>query len=405
MAIDFSLEDQPYNAPDLNTVDDNDEDQPIAILASRPVLAFGGAALSTVYNTQAHLDSSTPLRTVRLALRSGISMFDTSPYYGNSEIVLGSLLRQLAAEHPRSSYQLVRADRASSKCGRYGLPKTDFDYSPAAIRNSLKRTLRRLGTDYLDVFYLHDVEFVATRLPGELSSNSAAALADENARKGWGISEGEEANVLGDGDQVVLTAYGELRKLKSEGLVRSIGITGYPLPVLLRLALLIKAHFGEPVESIMTYSHYNLQNISLTQFIGEFAQRAGVTTIYSASPLNMGLLGPNPPPWHFAPPGMFAARDKAVDVIESAKWPGGFANLATGFAFTTSNAVDGRLPSDITTVVGLSSMEEVRKAVEVWKEVNAEGGDNVSRIALEAQVRDCFVSAGWADWSWESGRD
>lgn len=65
-----------------------------------------------------------PVRTVRLALRyvitnvirhtslrlarHGINAFDTSPYYGVSEIVLGACLKALEAEFPRSSYVLVR---------------------------------------------------------------------------------------------------------------------------------------------------------------------------------------------------------------------------------------------------------------------------------------------------------
>jgi hypothetical protein len=42
-----------------------------------------------------------------LLLRYGINAFDTSPYYGNSEITLGAILGALAKEHPRSSYSLV----------------------------------------------------------------------------------------------------------------------------------------------------------------------------------------------------------------------------------------------------------------------------------------------------------
>lgn len=88
---------------------------------------FGGAALSTIYNTDSVLLSTTPIRTVRLALRSatdnitsgllrlissthryGIRAFDTSVYYGDSEIVLGNVLKALESKFPRSSYQLVK---------------------------------------------------------------------------------------------------------------------------------------------------------------------------------------------------------------------------------------------------------------------------------------------------------
>jgi len=34
--------------------------------------------------------------------------FDTSPYYGASEIILGSLLKALQPEFPRESYTIVR---------------------------------------------------------------------------------------------------------------------------------------------------------------------------------------------------------------------------------------------------------------------------------------------------------
>ena len=41
------------------------------------------------------------------SVRYGICAFDTSAYYGPSEIVLGNILETLRAEFPRSSYQLV----------------------------------------------------------------------------------------------------------------------------------------------------------------------------------------------------------------------------------------------------------------------------------------------------------
>lgn len=41
--------------------------------------------------------------------RYGIRAFDTSPFYGPSEIVLGNALKALENDFPRSSYQIVRA--------------------------------------------------------------------------------------------------------------------------------------------------------------------------------------------------------------------------------------------------------------------------------------------------------
>src|SRR5690606_40569325 len=46
----------------------------------------------------------------------------------------------------------------ASKCGRYSLQK--FDFSRKRILKSIDESLSRLKTDYLDLFQLHDIEFV-----------------------------------------------------------------------------------------------------------------------------------------------------------------------------------------------------------------------------------------------------
>ena len=42
----------------------------------------------------------------------------------------------------------------------------------------------------------------------------------------YGLAPGQEGEVCGEGDRKVLEAYGELKRLKQEGLVKNIGITG-----------------------------------------------------------------------------------------------------------------------------------------------------------------------------------
>lgn len=111
-----------------------------------------------------------------------------------------------------------------TKCGRYGLTKTKFDYSPATIRASVNRSLSRLNTTYLDVVYLHDIEFVCEQIQPRDAGHHVLALSTES--EAYGLAKGDEAKVHGSGDQVLLDAVAELRKLKEEGLVRHIGITG-----------------------------------------------------------------------------------------------------------------------------------------------------------------------------------
>jgi len=109
-----------------------------------------------------------------------------------------------------------------TKCGRYGL--SSFDYSPATIRASVKRSLERLKTDYLDAVYLHDVEFVATPVLPKATGNHATALKDDAAT--YGLGKGDEAKIRGEGDQKILNAFRELQALKKEGVIKKIGMTG-----------------------------------------------------------------------------------------------------------------------------------------------------------------------------------
>lgn len=80
----------------------------------------------------------------------GVSLFDTADVYGlgASERLLGRLLRDL--------------DRATvtvaSKVG-YFAGTAQHGYEPAQMRHQFSSTLDNLGTDYLDIYYLHSSDF------------------------------------------------------------------------------------------------------------------------------------------------------------------------------------------------------------------------------------------------------
>ena len=111
-----------------------------------------------------------------------------------------------------------------TKCGRFGPEKKDFDYSPSSVCRSVQRSLSRLKTTYLDVVYLHDVEFVAEDIMPVKSGNHNSALTVDATT--YGIANGQEGKIWGEGDQRVLDAFAELRKMRTEGMIRKIGITG-----------------------------------------------------------------------------------------------------------------------------------------------------------------------------------
>lgn len=81
---------------------------------------------------------------VHRALEMGITLFDTSPRYMDSEVILGEALRTA----PRDSYVLTTKFH----------PLYEGPIPPRSeLSDSVERSLKRLGTDYLDVLFLHSV--------------------------------------------------------------------------------------------------------------------------------------------------------------------------------------------------------------------------------------------------------
>jgi diketogulonate reductase-like aldo/keto reductase len=109
-----------------------------------------------------------------------------------------------------------------TKVGRY---PTGFDYAPESIEKSVARSLRRLHTTYLDVIYLHDVEFIADEKLFKRAGNHATALAGESEQ--YGLNEDQEGETYTDKDHKVLAAVKKLFELRDErGIIKRVGISG-----------------------------------------------------------------------------------------------------------------------------------------------------------------------------------
>jgi len=96
-------------------------------------------------------DESAAARIVDRCLDSGINFFDTANVYnrGVSEEIVGRLLRGR-----RSSVIL-----ASKVRGRMGDGPGESGLSRAAMTRAIDDSLRRLNTDYLDLYYLHQPDY------------------------------------------------------------------------------------------------------------------------------------------------------------------------------------------------------------------------------------------------------
>ena len=214
---------------------------------------FGCAPLGDLYGGITDENST---RLVRTAIDQGINLFDTSPYYGRtlSETRLGQAL-------------VGRRDEVvlATKGGRFDAAlETGFDFSYASIMRMCEASLKRLKTDRIDIYQLHDIEF------------------------------GDQAVVINEGIPA-------LQQLKKDGKVRFIGVTGYPL------ALLAQTVKSQDLDLTLSYCHYSLLNQSLNSGLVPAVTAKGLGLI-NASITHMGMLtDQGPQPWHPA-----AERIKAV---------------------------------------------------------------------------------------------
>jgi pyridoxine 4-dehydrogenase len=92
-------------------------------------------------------DEKESIATIHAALDAGVTMLDTADFYGMGHNEL--LLQKALVGRPRESFFLA------VKFGAMRAPKGNFvgvDTRPAAVKNFLAYTLRRLGTDYVDLY-------------------------------------------------------------------------------------------------------------------------------------------------------------------------------------------------------------------------------------------------------------
>jgi L-galactose dehydrogenase len=209
-------------------------------------LSFGASSLGGVFRP---VEERECIRTVHVSLEKGINFIDTSPFYGQtkSETMLGKALKTIK----RDRYVLA------TKVGRYGSELEDFDFSAKRITASVDESLKRIGVGYVDMIHAHDIEF-------------------------------------GNLDQIIHETIPALQKVRESGKARFIGVTGLPLNALRKV---VEAH---PLDAVLSYCHYELNDTSLAELI-PLLKDSGMAVI-NAAPLGMGLLTTGgPPAWHPAP--------------------------------------------------------------------------------------------------------
>ncbi|MDA1044607.1 MAG: aldo/keto reductase [Verrucomicrobia bacterium] len=213
-------------------------------------LSFGASSLGGVFHS---VDEKDAIAAVHVALDLGINYIDVAPAYGatRSETVLGKALKGI----PRDHYYLSTKVGKTTAPGGYG--HDEFNYSNAAIRNSLEDSSKRLGVDYFDIVHLHDIEY------------------NDRQHTEWALGEGVQT----------------LKTLKAEGRIGALSFGMYPMDLWARI-------IDEGVlDAGLIHNHYCLNDTRMTELL-PMAAAKGIGLI-NASPFASGLLtSRGPADWH-----------------------------------------------------------------------------------------------------------
>ena len=189
--------------------------------------------------------------------------------------------------------------------------------------------------------------------------------------------------------------------LKNEGLIRAIGVSGYPIELLYEVALAAKNDIEiGPLDAILLYSNGCLQNTRFFDVVDKFFSECGVKRLMNGSILSMSLLRSQST--HDFHPALEALKAKAKQVAAHLKEKGiEVADLATRFAMRKTLYVNGKLNNRSSVVLGVSNVHELELALENYSEVERKV-DNKEEEELYGEVERMFGKH--FNERWDSGR-
>ena len=146
----------------------------------------------TVHYRQDQVDAA--IRAIHRALDLGIDFFDTADVYGggHSERILG---QALAGRRQRVVISTKFGDSFDEQTGQ----RTGEEPSPTYIRRACQASLRRLDTDYIDVYLFHIRDYDLERA-GEVRHTLEDLVAEGKIRTyGWSTDDLERARFFARG--------------------------------------------------------------------------------------------------------------------------------------------------------------------------------------------------------------
>ncbi|MEV7692380.1 aldo/keto reductase [Microbacterium sp. NPDC089189] len=143
-------------------------------------IGLGAMTMAGTYTTGGALDDDESIRTIHRALDLGVTHIDTAEVYGpfHSEEVVGRAIRGRRDQvRIATKFGLVSHARGEGR---------NIDSSAQNVKSAVEGSLRRLGTDYIDLYYQHRVD---RNTPIEETAGAVADLIAEGKVRYFGLSE------------------------------------------------------------------------------------------------------------------------------------------------------------------------------------------------------------------------
>lgn len=263
------------------------------------ILGFGASPMGDVFSVS---DEQEGIRAVHYAVDHGINFFDVAPFYGDT-----------LAENRLGKALFGKRDQVflATKCGRYGLK--DFDFSTKRILKSIDESLLRLKTDRIDLFQLHDIEFVPKT-------------------------------------QLLQEAMPAIERILESGKARFWGITGLPVRYLAQIA-----RETNP-DTVLSWAHYNLLEDEINSDLVPLAQQMEFG-LMNAAPLFQRILSDQEiPSWHRSPQSVKEIQPKLLQICAS--YGVKLSDVAIRYAIDH--------PTISTTIVGMCDLTTVKQNLSVF---------------------------------------
>ena len=149
-------------------------------------VGLGCMGMSFAYGTPEERDERESIATIHRALELGVTFFDTAEAYGpytNEEL----LARALEGKRERAVIATKFGFTFDARGAIAGM-----DSRPAHVKEALEGSLRRLGTDHVDLLYQHRVD---KSVPIEDVVGAMATLVREGKVRHLGLSEAGERTI------------------------------------------------------------------------------------------------------------------------------------------------------------------------------------------------------------------